>query len=378
MFGTLRPHRCSLSPSARQQHRHLYCGLCKTMGEDYGQLSRVLVSFDAVLLGAVVEGLQEIPTQGDRCRCPINPLVHRPTLRHDSVTMRFSAAAQVLLADQWVADRAEEGDRIAALLRPVAAPFARSASATFAGFGAPTELLDALPRIQQQLEQQHPPPMQAAQPTADALTVVFRAIPDLPGVIGLDGAQRLLLAEMGAAIGRLVYGVDALEDLADDQRAGAFNPCLVDGKVEPSRLAACLEMIEDAFTNIQGAIAQLPWQRNQELLENVLVQRQRMKAQAARETIDVPQPTWWETLMAVLLQMWVLVRGAAGDSPDDGEGDDIGRRRKRKRQKKKTRDRGSSGAVDGDGCGCCFEVACCDCDLCSRARDRDCCDIDLS
>ncbi|MFT4978467.1 MAG: hypothetical protein ACI8S6_004377, partial [Myxococcota bacterium] len=216
MFGTLRPHRCSLSADARLQHRHLYCGLCKTMGEDYGQISRALVSFDAVLVGALAESLRAEPSQTSSCRCPINPAVFRPTLAHDSVPMRFAAATQVLLADQWVADKAAEGSRAAQLLRPLGSRAVHRAADALSALGASPDQIAHLELEQLLVESSGANAEQAAAPTASALTMVFSWIGDLPGSVPLPHAAQDALAQLGGAVGRAIYGIDALDDLSDD------------------------------------------------------------------------------------------------------------------------------------------------------------------
>ena len=64
---------------------------------------------------------------------------------------------------------------------------------------------------------------------------MFSQIPALPGTAPLDAAQQDALLGLGEALGGLVYGIDALEDLAEDLRDGAFNPCIVGGRVEAAR-----------------------------------------------------------------------------------------------------------------------------------------------
>jgi hypothetical protein len=77
MFGTARPRPCALPGPDRQAFRHLYCGTCKGL-HAYGTPTRALTSWDAVLLGAIVEGLQDEAAPYGTCRCPLNPLVHKP------------------------------------------------------------------------------------------------------------------------------------------------------------------------------------------------------------------------------------------------------------------------------------------------------------
>ena len=94
MFGTLKPHSCGLACDRRHAYATFYCGLCKGLGDHFGTATRALLTYDAVFLALVVDGLMVERAAPDTCRCPMLPLVHRPTVRPDSVAMRSSAAAK--------------------------------------------------------------------------------------------------------------------------------------------------------------------------------------------------------------------------------------------------------------------------------------------
>ena len=66
MWGELRPAARALAPDAKRAHRRYYCGLCQTLGQGYGMASRALVSYDAVLVALLVDGLQAAPAAGFR------------------------------------------------------------------------------------------------------------------------------------------------------------------------------------------------------------------------------------------------------------------------------------------------------------------------
>ena len=109
MFGTLKPHACSLDQTNQKQHMRYYCGLCQSLGTHFGQPYRALVSYDAVFLAILVDALIDEPAPASQCRCPIMPIAIRDTVSPESTAMRFASAIQVLLADQKLADWQMEG-----------------------------------------------------------------------------------------------------------------------------------------------------------------------------------------------------------------------------------------------------------------------------
>src|SRR5690606_18132506 len=109
---------------------------CQGIGAQFGLGYRGLLSHDAVFLGLLVDGLQVEAAPPDRTRCPVVPVVHRATVSPSSVAMRYSAAVQLLLADQYVADRAIDGGTLARCARPLLAKPAERARAMLAELGS--------------------------------------------------------------------------------------------------------------------------------------------------------------------------------------------------------------------------------------------------
>jgi hypothetical protein len=182
MFGTLKPHTCRLGCDRRRAYETFYCGLCKSLGDHFGTLTRALLNYDAVFLALVADGLMEEPAAPDRCRCPIMPVTFRPTVRPDSPAMRYAAAMQMLLADQWLADRAEDGKRAAKAARPLLGGKVEAARAILADLGISLADLDGFEREQAAREVPGVTgPREAAEPTASALARVFSRMALLPG-----------------------------------------------------------------------------------------------------------------------------------------------------------------------------------------------------
>ncbi|MCA9682954.1 MAG: Hsp70 family protein [Myxococcales bacterium] len=136
----------------------------------------------------LVDGLQARPGAEDRCRCPMLPVVHRPTIGPDAVAMRYAAAVQMLLADQWLADRAIDGGRIARLARPALDGATTRARATLSELGSDLAELIGFEDRQAATEQLGATgPLEAAEPTAAALAYGF----------GKDFERRVAVYDLG-------------------------------------------------------------------------------------------------------------------------------------------------------------------------------------
>lgn len=87
------------------------------------------------------------------------------------------------------------------------------------------------------------------EPTETAVAAVFAHTAVLAG----QGGQRRDLAEAGRFFGRLAHLIDAVEDLADDEAAGAYNPLLATG----TDLAGARRYADDALHGLRLALAEL-------------------------------------------------------------------------------------------------------------------------
>lgn len=314
MFGTLRPGLCHLSKEQGQAYRRMYCGTCKALGDHYGQLARPLLSFDIVLFASVIEALQAEPSQTGSCRCPLLPVVHRPTLTPDSTSMHVAAAVQVVLADQWLADQQQDGARAVGLLRPVLGMSERARKATddLVALGFDVSAFTDLATRQHDIERQGRNFARAAEPTAAVLQSLFAQLPGLTGmapdavtdtaeIIDAGPTPRRLsldqsLAALGHNVGTAIYALDALEDLQDDLTAGQFNPCLDDhGRISRKHLAQVGDALETALDAMVRAVSIIPWRRHGVIVENVLCRQFHDRCVRALATARAQAEQWLET-----------------------------------------------------------------------------------
>jgi hypothetical protein len=292
MFGTLKPQACGLACDRRHAYATFYCGLCKGLGDHFGTATRVLLTYDAVFLALVVDGLIVEQAAPDACRCPMLPLVHRPTVRPDSVAMRYASAMQMLLVDQFLADRSEDGKRAAKAARPLLSSRVTRAYTMLGELGVSMEEVRGFEQVQARVERTRDADVQdACEPTRRALGVAFERMTALPGVSeeATSDRSREALRELGRALGGAIYLIDALDDLAKDHASGAFNPCLVPGRrgrgrvVSWPRIARVWDDLYGDLAALDDLTHTLPLLRHRDLVRAVVVGELRRTARAAAE-----------------------------------------------------------------------------------------------
>lgn len=330
MFGLMKPDMERLQPAQAARHRTYYCGLCHGVGVHVGHAWRGIHSHDAVFLATLADGLVDAPASPSSCRCPMLPVVHRRTRDPSSVALRFAVGSQLLLADQWVADKAEEGSRAARFARDVLERPVGRGREVLEAMGLDVSDLQGFEKRQTAVEDIAGVEIEAAaRPTAEALALLFARIADLPGgPVGEEAG----LSELGAAIGTLIYLVDALEDLEEDAGDGSFNACLREGLPDARRIERAGALLERQAERIQTQLARLPFTHNRDLVEattDAVVRRGRDALELARDKATdsgrdrlvrwLAQPFWVHAAaawMTALLSFWAALSTTARAAPD--------------------------------------------------------------
>ncbi len=290
MFGTLKPHSCGMGCDRRHVYATFYCGLCKGLGDHFGTATRALLTYDAVFLALVADGLMVEKGAPDRCRCPMLPVVFRPTVRSDSTAMRYASAMQILLVDQWLADRAEGGGKTAKAIRPLFSGRVDTARALLANLGVSMAEMDGFEHVQARCERLGETDVdEASEPTREALGFAFGKMADLPGVGDEARTEeaRAKLRAFGRHLGGAIYLIDALDDLEKDHASGDFNPCLVWSRrkdrldVSWPRVERAWKRLRDDLSALDELVYGLNLRRHRDLVRSVVVGELRATADAA-------------------------------------------------------------------------------------------------
>lgn len=200
------------------------CGLCLTLRDRHGQVSRVTTNRDAVVLSALYEAQAGDVRRRRAAPCPLRGFRAAGVVDASSPGARFAAAVTLLLAAVAIDDKAADGQLGSAVVAVPAASLAagwrRKALSDAAGVGFDGGVV--LDIVGQQAELEATPGLRFldySKPTERSVGAVFRhtaVLASRPGnTEGLDRA--------GQMFGRIAYLLDAWEDREADRRHGRFN-----------------------------------------------------------------------------------------------------------------------------------------------------------
>ena len=257
VFGYISVNPTKLTEEEKKRYRAFYCGLCHTLGEHYGSAGRATLSNDMTFLSLLLNALYEPTETVLNERCTLHPARQHMAVLHEGTN--YAADMNILLAyhkcEDDVSDEASMRGRVGkrALKKAyeqVKKTWPRQAETV-------AKCLSEIARIENKESED-----------LDALTRLSgRMLGEC--LVWREDAFAPYLRDLGGALGKFVYLMDAWEDHDGDVRKGCFNPLR-----EMHAQADYEDLIHDVLLMKMGeaseALKLLPLQKDVDLIENVV------------------------------------------------------------------------------------------------------------
>ena len=217
MFGYVTASFKELTKEQRLRYNGIYCGICRRIRAQSSQAARLGLSYDMAFLAALLMSLYEPEEETGRAACLPHPV--KKKLWIDNPYIRYAADMNVALAyynflDDWEDD----------------------------GKHTAKWMADAFGKHLPQIAQRYPRQCRAIEACIRELSRLEKAgcaNPDEPAACFGQLMGELLtyeedlwadsLRQMGQALGRFIYLLDAALDYDKDKRKGKYNPYLAMG-----------------------------------------------------------------------------------------------------------------------------------------------------
>ncbi len=217
MFGYVTASLKELTEEQRVRYNAVYCGICRQIRIRSSQIARLGLSYDMAFLALILMSLYEPEESSGPRACTLHPVKPKPWV--DNVYVRYAADMNVALACyNFLDDWQDDGKRSAKVLA------------------------DLFGKHFAQIEERYPRQCAAIQENIRRLNELEKdncTNPDEPaGVFGELMAELFVfeediwspaLRQMGQALGRFIYLLDAAVDYDRDRRQGKYNPYLAMG-----------------------------------------------------------------------------------------------------------------------------------------------------
>lgn len=217
MFGYVTANMKELSKEQQLRYNAVYCGICRQIRSSASQTARLGLSYDMAFLALLLMSLYEPEeTTGDRA-CMLHPFQKRAWV--DNEYIRYAADMNVALAYYNAQDDAlDDGSLIAKGLMSV---FGKQLADIQSRYPRQCEAMECCIRELSRLEKEN-----CSNPDEPA-SCFGQLMAEL--LVYREDLWAPTLRQMGMALGRFIYLMDAAADYRRDEKKRKYNPFLAMG-----------------------------------------------------------------------------------------------------------------------------------------------------
>ena len=216
MFGYVTVYKELLTEDDYAAFKTYYCGLCRSIGKNCSQMSRLGLSYDLTFLAIVLSSVSEGESEKENKPCIAHPFKKRESVIGDRATDYAADMGVILdylkLLDDWKDERS-----IKALLGMLV--FRRGMKKARKRHEKCSEMIIGQLSRLSELEKANSSDIDEC---ADCFAKILEAL-FTPEFI-TDEVQRRVLSWLGYNIGRWIYVIDAVNDMEKDYKKGSYNP----------------------------------------------------------------------------------------------------------------------------------------------------------
>lgn len=230
MYGYVRPVKGELKITEYERFQAVYCGLCHELARQFGFVCRFLVNYDFTFLAMLQ--CDDVDFSACGRRCIAHPFRRRRCV--NSTDWLAAAADQTVILAYWkLRDGISDGGFLSSLgcrmvCLVIGRAYERAASRRPIFAKTVQENLETLNRLEAEK-------CQSIDAAADTFARILRGV----GESAEDRATARVLGELCYHLGRIVYILDAVNDISDDIAARRYNPLryrfvpTADGRLTP-------------------------------------------------------------------------------------------------------------------------------------------------
>ena len=256
MFGYVTANWKELTKEQQTRYGAVYCGICRCIREQSSYLSRLGLSYDMAFLALLLMSLYEPEEVSGDNACILHPIKKRPWVENEFV--RYGADMNVALAYYNFVDDWQDDKKVSA-----------------------KAMMDILSKQLPRIESEYPRQCAAIRDCIARLNRLEKegcANPDEPASVFGELMGQILtyredlwaphLRQMGMALGRFIYLLDAAVDYDKDKRKKKYNPYLAMGTGKDwSRWEEYLILTMGRCT---ASYEMLPLVQDKDILDNIL------------------------------------------------------------------------------------------------------------
>ena len=212
MFGYVTICEPELKVKDLKKYKAYYCGLCRTLKEEYGFMGQMTLTYDMTFAVILLSSLYESIAEVEMHRCKVHPVKKQPMLRNEITS--YAAAMNVLLAYYHMEDDWQDDRKVSSLLTKNMIQ------------GKAKKIIEQYPRqsrvIRESLQKLSACEKEESQDIDRAAGCFGELMAEI--FVYKEDIWAKTLRKMGFYMGKFIYIMDAYEDLPEDIKKNRYNP----------------------------------------------------------------------------------------------------------------------------------------------------------
>jgi hypothetical protein len=253
MFGYITTNHMELKIKDYLTYQACYCGLCQQLKKNHGQRARMVLSYDMTFVAMLLNGLYDTKETRREIRCPFHPLRKRTVI--SSEMSDYAADMNILLAyhnweDDWFDDKSPKSRFLMLMLKKEYKKVIRKYPRQYQSV---QEYMKKLAACERKNDRDN------IDEAANLTGIMFGEI-----LVCREDEWSNTLRQLGFALGKFIYYMDAFDDLPEDRKTGAYNPFL---NVSDEVIEEILKML---MAEVSQCFEYLPILENAEIMRNII------------------------------------------------------------------------------------------------------------
>lgn len=226
MLGYVQIYKPELKVREYDVYQGYYCGICKYIGENFGQLPRAALSYDAAFLALMLACISDAKDNIKWEHCVVHPMAKRSVISNDAIA--YAGDVMLLLAWYKLEDDARDDGSVKAkaamlTMKKKFKEISRRHS------GLCLEIENRLKELHELEEAKCESLDQVCEPFALIMRAIFSQGAKLlhKKRMGEEfAALHQSFANIGYHLGKWIYLMDAADDISENLEKGSYNPLL--------------------------------------------------------------------------------------------------------------------------------------------------------
>lgn len=258
MFGYVRINKMDLTFREFDYYKGYYCGLCKYLKENHGEVSRLSLNYDITFLIVILTALYKLDSDITYERCIANPL--KKKMRIVNEITEYAASMNILLSYYKLEDNLYDDNGI------------KDKLAYELYKGKLKKAYEKYPQKAEYIKQQLGNLRELEKQESKSIDKVSNTFGNLMGEIFVykKDEYEQNLRNIGFNLGKYIYILDGYEDLEEDNKKGRYNPFIdyIDKKEELKNKVD--RLISMSLGMATKNIEQLNLEFNKSIIDNII------------------------------------------------------------------------------------------------------------